>query len=164
MSSALNLPTVKYVFFLSRDLCKKEKDTLKKFFCVYSYNADTVNKRTTTELFQDYDVLLLDIYNASHRQYYAENLKLIDTLKNVIRVYIGKLKEDSKEDKNEIIEQWKIDYFTKEIPTDIDDKDQLLHKVLSALLPKPKKKDWKTTAWNLLIAGLSYLIPKLFKS
>ena len=159
-----NSEKVNYIFLLSRDLLKSEKEELKKWFKVFAFTKQTVNGRTVLELLNDYDVLLLNIYDASHRQFYSESIKLLDTTKNIIRVFVGKL-EDDKETKAEIIEQWHIDYFTKAIPTSkVESKEELLHRILCTLLTKPKQKSYKRLIIDAIFTALSYVLPKLFKS
>jgi hypothetical protein len=161
--SDLKEPDVKYVFFLTRDLCKNEKNELKKWFKVFNYSKETVNDRTITEVLDEYDVILINIFDSEHRQFFSENVKLLQNNKNILRVFVGKLKEDTKEERNEIIEQWNIDFFTKDIPILCDSKEQLLHKLLCVLLPKPKKKSITKIIFDGLIVALSYIIPKLLK-
>lgn len=151
----------KYIFLLSRDLHKDEKDELKKWLCVYNYNPATANGRTVNELFNNYDAILITMSDSDNHQFYSENYKLLEEHPSVIRVYVGKLK-DTKEHKDELIKAWHIDYFVKKITLKNASKDELLHKLLCVMLPKPKRTSWKDMI-VLLLSNLISQLPKLFR-
>lgn len=150
---------VKYILLLGRDLYSNEKQELKRWFKVFSYTKKTANDRTVNELLNDYDVIALSIYDSEHKQFYAESIKLLEGEKNILRVFVGKL-EETKDDKEDIINAWKIDYFVKKIPVDTESKDQFLHKILCVLLPKPKKRTYKEIIFGFVSQAVMYLIPK----
>lgn len=151
---------IKYILLLSRDLSKGEKDELKKFFCVFTYASNKLNNRTINELLNDYDVVCLNMYNSDDKQFYAQSIKLLDLNKMALKVFVGKL--DIDEDIKAITEAYKIDYFVKKIPIDCDSKDEILHKIMSSLLPKLKSKPWKQWIWDGVVKVVSFLLPKIF--
>lgn len=154
---------VKYILLCSRELNSCEKKELKRFFRVYSFDMDTLNNRTLTELLHDYDVVVLNVDDSKHRQYYSENLKLLDNVKQCLNIFVGKFEEDEKCNKADFENAYHVDYFCKKIPCDNKDKNELLHKITSKLLPKLKKKSYKKIILDLLVSALSYIIPKLAK-
>lgn len=154
---------VKYILLCSRYLNSCEKKELKRFFRVYSYDVETLNNRTVSELLHDYDVIVLNLDNAKHVAYYSENLKLLENVKRCLNIFVGKLEEDEKCDKEQFIKAYELNYFSKHIPLDNKDKNELLHKLTSKLLPKLKKKSYRKIVLDFLVAILSHVVPKLMK-
>jgi hypothetical protein len=129
---------------------------------VFSYQSKTANGRTVLELLKGYDVLVLNMHDSDHKQYYAENMKLLEGQDKIVRLFIGKLSEQTKEDKLEIIDSWKIDYFVKKIPAETDSKEQLMHKMLCVLLPKPRQMSKRKMFWQGVVKFITEVVPKLF--